>query len=57
MKRGQTKVFGREALFEVSGGEQALATAHWPPQVELATPLWHPSTQNWLWQGSGGLSS
>jgi len=32
----QAKVFGRSALFADSGGEQAFATAHRPPQVELA---------------------
>jgi hypothetical protein len=48
MKRGQAKVMGRLDLFDDSGGEQAFATAHWPPQAELETPLWHPATQNWL---------
>jgi hypothetical protein len=48
MNRGQAKVFGRSALLDDSGGEQAFATAHRPPQAELAFPLWQPSTQNWL---------
>jgi hypothetical protein len=47
MKRGQTNVFGSPDLLGDSGGEQALATVHCPPHVELATPFMHPLAENW----------